>query len=271
MEKEKPIGVFDSGIGGLTVVKRLASYLPREDIIYFGDTARVPYGSKSNDTIIEYGLQDAKFLMHKNIKTLVVACNTVSSVALDNLKNKFGIPIIGMIEPGAKMASQGTKNKKIGIIGTRSTISNQAYSKKIKSLDPTIHVFEHACPLFVPLAEEGWVNHKATYEIASEYLSELIKIGVDTLVLGCTHYPILAEVIQSIIGQDVKLIDSGIAAAESVKEELDRYNLNSNKSSQGNQSFYVSDIPLKFKELAELFLGKPISEVHKIEIESLTL
>jgi len=271
MEKEKPIGVFDSGIGGLTVVKRLVSYLPREDIIYFGDTARVPYGSKSNDTVIEYGLQDARFLMHKNIKALVVACNTVSSVALNNLKNNFDIPIIGMIDPGAKMATLETKNKKIGVIGTRSTISNLAYSKKIKSIDPSIHVFEHACPLFVPLAEEGWINHNATREIAAEYLSELIKIGVDTLVLGCTHYPILAKVIQDIVGSKVKLIDSGIAAAESVREELDRYDLNSNKSSQGNQSFYVSDIPLKFKELAELFLGKPISEVHKIDIESLTL
>jgi glutamate racemase len=270
MEKEKPIGVFDSGIGGLTVVKRIVSYLPREDIVYFGDTARVPYGSKSNDTVIEYGLQDAKFLMHKNIKALVVACNTVSSVALNSLKNNFDIPIIGMIEPGAKMASLETINKRIGVIGTRSTISNQAYSKKIKIIDPTIHVFERACPLFVPLAEEGWINHKATYEIAGEYLKEFIKIGVDTLVLGCTHYPILSEVIQNIVGKDVKLIDSGIAAAESVKEELDRYNLNSNKSSQGNQSFYVSDIPMKFKELAELFLGKSISEVQKIEIESLT-
>jgi glutamate racemase len=270
MEKEKPIGVFDSGIGGLTVVKRIISYLPLEDIVYFGDTARVPYGSKSNDTVIEYGLQDAKFLMNKNIKALIVACNTVSSVALNNLKNNFDIPIIGMIEPGAKMASRESKNKRIGVIGTRSTISNQAYSKKIKSIDPSLHVFERSCPLFVPLAEEGWINHKATYEIAREYLQEFIKLGVDTLVLGCTHYPILAEVIQNVVGKDVKLIDSGIAAAESIKKELERYNLNTNKFSPGNQSFYVSDIPLKFKELAELFLGKPISEVQKIEIESLT-
>ena len=150
--------------------------MPLEDIVYFGDTARVPYGSKSNDTVIEYGLQDAKFLMHKNIKALVVACNTVSSVALNNLKNNFDIPIIGMIEPGAKMAARESINKRIGVIGTRSTITNQAYSKKIKSIDPSLHVFERSCPLFVPLAEEGWINHKATYEIAREYLQELIKI-----------------------------------------------------------------------------------------------
>ncbi|MDR3609751.1 MAG: glutamate racemase [Ignavibacteriaceae bacterium] len=270
MEKEKPIGVFDSGIGGLTVVKRIASYLPQEDIVYFGDTARVPYGSKSNDTIIDYGLQDAKFLMHKNIKALVVACNTVSSIALDQLKSRFDIPIIGMIDPGARMASLHSKNKKIGVIGTRSTISNQAYSKKIKRNDPSLYVFERACPLFVPLAEEGWTKHKATYEIAEEYLLEFGKIGIDTLVLGCTHYPILAEVIQYVVGKDVKLIDSGIAAAESVKEELERYNLLTNKFAIGNQSFFVSDIPMKFKELAELFLGRPISEVQKIDVESLT-
>jgi glutamate racemase len=218
MEKEKPIGVFDSGIGGLTVVKRIASYLPQEDIVYFGDTARVPYGSKSNETVIDYGLQDAKFLMNKNIKALVVACNTVSSVALDQLKKTFDIPIIGMIEPGARMASLESKNKKIGVIGTRATISNQAYSRKIKRNDPSLHIFERACPLFVPLAEEGWIKHKVTYEIAEEYLSEFSKIGIDTLVLGCTHYPILAEVIQAVVGKEVKLIDSGIAAAESVKE-----------------------------------------------------
>jgi glutamate racemase len=269
MEKEKPIGVFDSGIGGLTVVKRIASYLPLEDIVYFGDTARVPYGSKSNGTVIDYGLQDARFLMNKNIKALVVACNTVSSVALDELKKTFDIPIIGMIEPGARMASLESKNKKIGVIGTRSTISNQAYSKKIKRNDPSIHVFERACPLFVPLAEEGWIKHKATYEIAEEYLREFSKIGIDTLVLGCTHYPILAEAIQTVVGKEVKLIDSGIAAAESVKEELERCNLLTNKFALGNQSFFVSDIPMKFKELAELFLGKAISDVQKIDIELL--
>jgi len=271
MEKEKPIGVFDSGIGGLTVVKRIASYLPEENIVYFGDTARVPYGSKSNDTVIEYGLQDAKFLMHKNVKALVVACNTVSSVALKNLKDVFDVPIIGMIEPGARMACMETKNKRVGVIGTRATVSNQAYSKAIKKIDHSIKVFEQACPLFVPLAEEGWINHKATYEIAAEYLKELKKIEIDTLVLGCTHYPILAEVIQEIFGDKVKLIDSGIAAAESVKVELDRFNLHTNNFAMGNHSFYVSDIPMKFKEVAELFLGRPISDVQKVDLETIAI
>ncbi len=193
MEKEKPIGVFDSGIGGLTVVKRIANTLPEEDIVYFGDTARVPYGSKSNSTVIEYSIQDARFLMNKNVKVIVAACNTASSIAIEQLRKNFDVPVIGMIEPGAQLAVKETKNKKIGVIGTRATISNKAYSKEIKRLDPQILVFEKACPLFVPLAEEGWIDHKATYEIAEEYLAELRDLKIDTLVLGCTHYPLLIQ------------------------------------------------------------------------------
>jgi len=270
MEKEKPIGVFDSGIGGLTVVKRISATLPEENIVYFGDTARVPYGSKSNSTVIEYAMQDAKFLINKNVKTIVVACNTVSSTALSELRKNFHLPIIGMIEPGAKLAVQKTKNGKIGVIGTRATINNKAYSKEIKKIEPGIEVFEKACPLFVPLAEEGWIKHKATYEIAEEYLKELRDIKIDTLVLGCTHYPILAEIIQEVIGKDVMLIDSGVASAEVVKKELDRTDLHTNSYALGHQDFYVSDIPVKFKEVAELFLGMPVNEVNKVDLEVLT-
>ena len=189
MEKEKPIGVFDSGIGGLTVVKRIAAALPEENIIYFGDTARVPYGSKSNDTVIEYSIEDAKFLMQKNVKAIVVACNTASSVAMDELKKLFDVPLIGMIEPGAQTAIKSTKNKRVGVIGTRATVANKAYSNKIRELNPEIKVFETACPLFVPLAEEGWINHKATYEIAEEYLKGRYKIEVIDLLKN----PQLAE------------------------------------------------------------------------------
>jgi len=271
MNKEKPIGVFDSGIGGLTVVKRLASTLPEEDIIYFGDTARVPYGSKSNDTVIEYGLQDAKFLMSKGVKAIVVACNTVSSIAIKELKDNFDVPIIGMIEPGAKLAAEKTQNGKIGVIGTRATISNNAYSKDLKKLDAKFEVYEKACPLFVPLAEEGWVNHKATYEIAEEYLKELRELKIDTLVLGCTHYPILADVIQKVIGEEVALIDSGVASAEVVCSELDRTDLHTNKFSMGNLSFYVSDIPVTFKQVAGLFLGTPVENIHKVDLEVLSM
>ena len=220
MEKEKPIGVFDSGIGGLTVVKRIASALPTEDIVYFGDTARVPYGSKSNSTVIEYSIQDAKFLINKNVKAIVVACNTSSSVAIEELKKNFHVPVIGMIEPGARFALIRLGTGRIGVIGTRATIKNKAYSSEIKKINPDMEVFEKACPLFVPLAEEGWINHKAAYDIAEEYLKDLKKLNIDTLVLGCTHYPILAKVIQDVIGENVKLIDSGIASAEVVKEEL---------------------------------------------------
>jgi glutamate racemase len=268
-DKQKPIGVFDSGIGGLTVVKRLASTLPNENIIYFGDTARVPYGSKSNSTVIEYSIQNTKFLLQKNIKALVVACNTASSIAIPDLKKIFDIPIIGMIEPGSRMALSKTKNKKIGVIGTRATIGNLAYSKEIKKLNNKAEVFEKPCPLFVPLAEEGWIKHRATYEIAEEYLKELRENKIDTLVLGCTHYPILSEVIQEVVGKKVALIDSGVASSELIKTELEKFDLLSDSGTNGSQEYYVSDIPAKFKEVAELFLGKAINHVHKVDLEVL--
>ena len=268
-DKQKPIGVFDSGIGGLTVVKRLASTLSNENIIYFGDTARVPYGSKSNSTVIEYSIQNTKFLLQKNIKALVVACNTASSIAIPDLKKMFDIPIIGMIEPGSRMALQQSHNKKIGVIGTRATISNLAYSKEIKKMNNKAEVFEKPCPLFVPLAEEGWIKHQATYEIAEEYLKELREDDIDTLVLGCTHYPILSEVIQKVIGSKVSMIDSGVASSELIKMELEKFNLLSDSKSTGGQEYYVSDIPAKFKEVAELFLGRGIDHVHKVDLEVL--
>ncbi|MGQ9798538.1 MAG: glutamate racemase [Ignavibacterium sp.] len=269
-EKEKPIGVFDSGIGGLTVVKRLMSILPKESIVYFGDTARVPYGSKSNETVIEYSIQNTKFLLQKGVKAIVVACNTASSIALNELRKNFDVPIIGMIVPGAQMAVEETRNKKIGVIGTRATILNKAYSKEIKKINSEIEVFEKACPLFVPLAEEGWTHHKATYEIAEEYLKELREKSIDTLVLGCTHYPILSDVIQDVIGKNVKLIDSGVASSEVVKNELQKFGLETNSTIPGKASFYVSDIPTTFKEVAELFLGKKINEVIKVDVSELT-
>jgi glutamate racemase len=268
-DKQKPIGVFDSGIGGLTVVKRLATTLPNESIIYFGDTARVPYGSKSNSTVIEYSIQNTKFLLQKNIKALVVACNTASSIAIPDLKKMFDIPIIGMIEPGSRMALKKSQSKNIGVIGTRATVGNLAYSKEIKRLNGSAKVVEKPCPLFVPLAEEGWIKHQATFEIAEEYLKELREIGIDTLVLGCTHYPILTEVIQKVVGKNVSLIDSGVASSEVIKTELEKLGLLSDAKSMGTQEYYVSDIPAKFKEVAELFLGREIEHVHKVDLEVL--
>jgi glutamate racemase len=268
MEKEKPIGVFDSGVGGLTVVKRLIASLPNESIVYFGDTARVPYGSKSNETVIEYSIQNTKFLLQKNVKAVVVACNTASSIAIDVLKKEFDVPIIGMIEPGALSAIHNTKNNKIGVIGTRATINNKAYSNQLLKLNNHLEVFEKACPLFVPLAEEGWINHRATYEIAEEYLSELKLKVIDTLILGCTHYPILSKVIQEVIGENVKLIDSGVAASEVVRQEIDRIGLSTNSSAKGNISLYVSDISTNFKSIAELFLGQSVDEIIKVDIDN---
>ncbi|NWF89980.1 MAG: glutamate racemase [Ignavibacteriaceae bacterium] len=266
---DRPIGVFDSGIGGLTVVKRLFSVLPNEHIVYFGDTARVPYGSKSNSTVIEYSIQDTNFLLHKNVKLVVVACNTASSIALPELQRKFNIPVIGVIFPGAEMAVDETKNMKIGVIGTRATITNQAYSKVIKKINNKIEVVEKACPLFVPLAEEGWTHHRATYEIAKEYLKELTSHRIDTLVLGCTHYPILADVIQEVMGNKVTLIDSGIATAEVVKSEIHKRGLETRHKNHGNLDVFVSDIPTKFQEVAELFLGKKINKPIKVDLEEM--
>lgn len=269
INRSNSVGVFDSGIGGLTVVKQINSFLPNEGIVYFGDTARVPYGSKSNSTVVEYSLQNARFLISKNVKIIVAACNTASSVALEILRENYDVPIIGMIKPGAKMAAANTKNGRIGIIGTNATIRNNAYSKELHLLDKNLEIIEKECPLFVPLAEEGWIDHKATYAIAEEYLAELRESGIDTLILGCTHYPILASVIQKVIGDSVKLIDSGTAASLIVEEYLEGRNLRNHSAVPGNNEYYVSDLPVKFKGVAQRFLGKKITDVTKIDIENL--
>lgn len=270
MDRSNPIGVFDSGIGGLTVVKRINSFLPNENIVYFGDTARVPYGTKSNETVTEYALQDANFLVKKNVKLIVVACNTVSSVAMDVLRKKYDIPVIGMIKPGALSAVEATRNGKIGVIGTNATINNKAYSTELKKLDKKLTVIEKACPLFVPLAEEGWIDHKATKLIAEEYLAELRGKGVDTLILGCTHYPILADVIRNVMGKDITLIDSGTAASTIVETHLHGKGLRNVSNLLGFDDFYVSDLPGKFREIAERFLGKRVENISKVDIDYIT-
>ena len=270
MTRTNPIGFFDSGIGGLTVVKSVTELMPNENIIYFGDTARVPYGSKSNDTVVEYSIQAANFLLRKNIKLLVVACNTASSVALEELRKFLTIPVIGMIEPGARMALNESPNKRIGVIGTRATINNKAYAHELKKLNPKVKVFEQACPLFVPFAEEGWIDHKATMLVAKEYLSELKEQQLDSLILGCTHYPILAGVIQKVIGRKVKLVHSGTPAAKIVEDYLNGRGLRNQSVHHGQSEFYVSDVPTKFREVAERFLGRKITQIHKVELEELT-
>ena len=269
MSNANPIGIFDSGIGGLTVVKKISSILPSENIVYFGDTARVPYGTKSNDTVIEYALQDAAYLQTHNVKLIIVACNTASSIALPALKKKFDIPVIGMIEPGAKLAMAKSSKGRIGVIGTNATVNNKAYSTELLKYNGDLEIFEKACPLFVPLAEEGWINHEATKLIADEYLHGLKEHKIDTLILGCTHYPILSGVIQNSVGEKVELIDSGVAASLVVKDYLEKENLLNTQSGDGKIDFYVSDLSAKFKEIAERFLGKPIDEIKKVDVDEL--
>lgn len=265
-EATRPIGVFDSGVGGLTVVKELNRLLPNEKIIYFGDTGRVPYGNKSKETIVHYSLQVAYFLMKKKIKMLVVACNTASSVSLPTLKRHFHIPIIGVIEPGARAAIETTRKNKIGVIGTLGTVRSNAYRKALKKIKGSANVFQDPCPLFVHLAEDGWNRNKIAQMIADEYLKPIRSKDIDTLILGCTHYPLLKEVIQKSVGNKVTLIDSGKETAKEVKRILEKKHLvNKHKMTEKNHSvFYVSDFPHKFKEVSQRFLSKELRHVHKV-------
>jgi len=267
-EASRPIGVFDSGIGGLTVVKELSRLLPNEKIVYFGDTARVPYGNKSKETIIHYSLQIAYFLLKKKIKMLVVACNSASSVSMPTLKRHFHIPVIGVIEPGAISAISASQKKSIGVIGTLGTVSSNSYKKALKKIDKKVIVSQQACPLFVPLAEDGWNKIKIAQDISDEYIKELAKKGIDILILGCTHYPLLKDVIQCSVGKKVKLIDSGVETAKEVKKILEKKGLlNIHKQTERNHSvFYVSDFPHKFKEVSQRFLSKELKYVHKVKL-----
>jgi glutamate racemase len=262
----KSLGVFDSGIGGLTVVKEIMKLLPNENIIYFGDTARLPYGPKSEKTIIEYSIEITNFLISKDIKMLIVACNTASSVALGHLKHKFDLPIIGVIEPGASAAAHTTKNKKIGVIGTYATVRSNMYSKEIKKVDPAISVTSKPCPLFVPLVEEGWLDHRVTRLVANEYLEGFANNGIDTLVLGCTHYPLIKNIIQDTVGRNIQLVDSAESTAKEISDMLQKKKLFNKTEQRPNYQFYVSDLPHKFDEVGTMFLGKKLERVTKVEL-----
>ncbi|MBM2841937.1 MAG: Glutamate racemase [Bacteroidetes bacterium] len=259
----KPIGVFDSGIGGLTVVHALTQRLPHENIVYFGDTARVPYGPKSPQVVREYAAQDVDFLISKDVKMVVIACNTVSSVALDVVQKHAKMPVVGVILPGATAAIEATKRKRIGIIGTRATVNSNAYTNALRQLDGEVQVFARECPLFVPLAEEGWIDHKVTDAVAKEYLFPLTHEKIDTLILGCTHYPILKRAIAAVMDANVILIDSGEAAAQEVERVLTEKNLRNASKERPNLQFFVSDIPAKFAEVGERFLGQRMGRVNK--------
>ena len=264
MKNTRPIGVFDSGIGGLTVVRALLKHLPHENLVYFGDTARVPYGPKSAQVVREYAVQDTEELLKHDVKMIVIACNTVSAVALDVVQKRAKVPVLGVIIPGAEAAVRATKRKRVGIIGTVGTVLSNAYTNALRQIDPGISVFSQPCPLFVPLAEEGWMAHPATELIAKEYLFPLTLEKIDTLILGCTHYPLLKEAIDSVLHHSVCLIDSGEAAALSVTKLLEERDLRNESTLQPNVQFYVSDIPHKFAEVGQRFLGQTLGKIHRV-------
>ncbi|MFH0762317.1 MAG: glutamate racemase [Candidatus Omnitrophota bacterium] len=260
----RPIGVFDSGVGGLTVARELIRQLPLEEIVYFGDTARVPYGIKSKETVIRFSIENMLFLLKQNVKLICVACNTASSLALPTIRNHFKVPIVGVITPGAREAVYATKNKRIGVIGTKGTIKSRTYEKEIKQLDRKIRVTAVACPLFVPFVEEGWLSGNVVMEVAKAYLKPLKASGADTVILGCTHYPLLKPVIKKILGQDVTLIDSARQVAFEVKRILAAEGLLNSGHRRGKSRFYVSDNPEWFSSLAERFLGRKTGNVSRV-------
>ncbi|MBQ7960356.1 MAG: glutamate racemase [Clostridia bacterium] len=263
----RPIGVFDSGLGGLTCVREIMKTMPGEDVIYFGDTGRVPYGTRSRETLLKYVRQDIRFLETFDIKMIIIACGTASSAALPQINGEFGSEIIGVVEPAAKAAVKATKNKRIGVLGTNGTVKSGKYPEYIKSLCPDAEVFQCACPMFVPLVENGYAQNPVTRIFAQEYLEEIKKQKVDTLILGCTHYPLLKKTIGEIMGDEVTLIDSGAAAANYAFELLKENNRLSEKKN-GDYSYFVSDSAEVFAELGGMFLSRPIDgRVAKTDIE----
>jgi glutamate racemase len=261
-----PIGVFDSGIGGLTVVRALMQRLPFENIIYFGDTARVPYGVKSVETITEYGSQMARFLLKQDVKLLIIACNTIASVAQEHIQELSPVPVIGVIDAGARMAVAETRSKNVGVIGTPATINSNAYARAIHRYDPHVRIFSQACPLFVPLVEEGWLDHPVTRMTAQEYLKPVIAEHVDTLVLGCTHYPLLKPLLEDILGENIKLIDSAQAMAVITANLLAEEGLANPVRLPPQYTFYVTDMPYRFQTIGERFLGRTLANVEIVKL-----
>lgn len=253
--------MFDSGIGGLTVMQQLIKALPHEDVVYFGDTARLPYGGKSRETVIRYSIENTIFLLEKNVKIVVVACNTATSQALDKLQQIFGLPVIGVIDPGAQQAVEVSKGGRIAVLGTRGTIRSEAYQTAILQKDPRATVFPVACPLFVPFVEEDCLGHPAARLVVQEYLKPLKEQRVDTILLGCTHYPLLKELISNEMGKDVAIIDSASCCADKVAATLAERKLKSVESGEAKYKYYVSDDPHNFQRLGCAFLGMPISHV----------
>lgn len=262
--RHRAIGIFDSGVGGLTVFKEIAALLPRENLIYLGDTARVPYGTKSVKTVQRYALEAAEFLVDRGVKMLVVACNTASAVAIDQLRERFQLPVVGVIEPGARRACE-SRNRRIGVIGTEGTINSGRYPEAIVRSLPDAQILSIACPLFVPLAEEGWADHEIARLTAMEYLKPLLDARIDTLVLGCTHYPLFRNILSVLFGTRVLLVDSAEETAKTVQQLFREQGLE-HPDCGGMREFFVTDVPTRFERVGRAFLGAELKAVEQVEI-----
>ena len=263
---QKAIGIFDSGIGGLTVLKEIVAALPDENIIYLGDTARVPYGIRSAETVTRYSFENTQFLLTQEIKMLVIACNTASAISLEAVKKEFPLPVIGVLEPGARAAVAATRTRRIGVIGTEATIGSGAYEKAITRLGSDIQVFSAACPLFVPLAEEGWTGNDVAELVAERYLASFRASGIDTLVLGCTHYPLLKGVIGKTVGPGITLIDSATETAKEVAAVLEKLKWQRPGTGAAERKFFVTDTPARFEKLGTLFLGDMRLSAEQVKV-----
>ena len=268
LDSSQPIGIFDSGIGGLTVVRQVQQLMPAENVVYLGDTARVPYGTKSIKTVNRFACEDTAFLYTQNVKTIIVACNSASASALPALNKRFSLPIFGVIVPGAIAAVEATRNGRIGVIGTQATIRSRAYPRAINELGKNVEIHGCACPLLVPLVEEGWVEHKVTTVVLREYLAPLLAKKIDTLVLGCTHYPLLKAAIARLTGPDIVLVDSAESCAQYVQRELERLGLLAPEG-RGGMVLNVTDEMERVTDLAERFLGQRPEKVAEVKLTSL--
>jgi glutamate racemase len=263
--RDRPIGIFDSGIGGLTVVREILRQLPNEHVLYFGDSARVPYGNKTAETVTRFSIENTQFLVRRGVKFLVVACNTASALALPTLARRFEVPMIGVIEPGAEQALRVTRRRGVGVIGTTGTIGSGAYEAVIGKLDPQVQVRGVACPLFVPLAEEGWIDGEIPRRIAETYLAPLLDGAVDTVVLGCTHYPILRGVIAEVLGPSIALVDTAEATVQQARSRMEKLDLLRKGGGPGTRRFFLSDVPTRFLEVGGRFLGEPIADLTGVD------
>lgn len=266
-DRDRPIGVFDSGIGGLTVARELFRLLPNESVIYFGDTARVPYGPKSPETVRRYSREAATFLESKNVKLIVIACNTATAHACEELSARLPIPVVGVVEPGSRAAAKHSRTGRIGVIGTAGTIASGAYDYAVRRLVPDARVYAQPCPLFVPLIEEGWTAHPATKLIAKEYLEPLQEVDIDVLILGCTHYPLLTPVLREVM-PGVELVDSAHETALEVKRLLTDNDLARTLAAPPEHRFFASDSPMRFREVGSRFLADRIEQVEKVDVEN---